>query len=530
MPASTPAPSRPSPSPAPPRRGLPRALWAVATLHLLLLLCYSVIVPTFRAPDEYAHVDLARHLARTGTYPDYDELFVSAPIFAARDTSPAYDAGRRPVGTADAVPGDDRPSFAEAGRDVPTEAANQMPQHPPLYYGVAAAVLRAGDAVFPGWPWSFDRTVGLLRLLDVALVVALPVLAWATARRLGCPPRTSLTAAVLILAVPQLTHIGSVVTNDDLLVVLSAGLFLLAARVVRGDLSRRTAIVAGVVVGLALLTKALALILAPWIVAAYLLAPGARVQRPVVLDRMATVVVLGMAIGGWWWVRNVVVHGRLQPGLRLRDAAAEAVSPAAGFFLSSFTDRLFGSFWGNFGWFEVALPSAAVAAATLAVAAGVVVAFVRGRVAAVRARLAYFMFPATALMVVVAVNSFRTYLKTGTPFVAQGRYLFPAVVGLVVVAAVGFDQVIARRTPALPVLAFLGAVVMQVLAIGAIMGRYWIGGTSLEGVRSMLAFSPWPPVVVFFVGVVALAVAGWAARELVRSWIDERRGVPAALR
>ncbi len=524
-------PDAPGPAPAPPQRhgpGLPRSLWAIAVLHLLLLLGYSVMVPILRAPDEYAHVDLARHLARTGTYPDFDEPSVSASTVAARGTSPAYRPGGRPVGVGDAVPAEERPTFAEAGPDVPTEVANQMAQHPPLYYGAAAAVLNAADAAFPTWPWSFDRTVGLLRLVDVALVAALPVLSWATARRLGCPARTSLTAAVLVLAVPQLIHIGSAVTNDGLLVVLSAGLFLLAARVVTGDLSRRTAILAGVVVGLALLTKAFALILVPWAVAAYLFAPAARAQQRLLVDRVAWLVGLATVIGGWWWVRNLLVHGTVQP--RLGEAAVEPVAPTGGFFLTSFADRLFGSFWGNFGSFEVALPAVAVTAATLAVTAGVVVAFVRGRVFAVRARLAYFVFPATALLVVVAVDSFLANLSPGTPLAPQGRSLFPGLVGLLVVAAVGFDQITSKRTPALPLVAFAAAVVMQVLAIGAIMGRYWVGGASLEGLRSMLAFSPWSPAVVFVGAVASVGVAGWAAWELVRDWSHERRGAAARVR
>lgn len=526
-------PDAPGPAPVPRQgrgSGLPRALWAIAALHLLLLLGYSVMVPIFRAPDEYVHVDLARHLARTRSYPAFDQLSVSASTVAARGTSSAYRSGGRPVGVVDAVPAEARPTFAEAGSDVPTEVANPMPRHPPLYYGVAAAVLAAADALFPGWPWSFDGTVGLLRLLDVALVAPLPVLAWATARRLGCPARTSLTAAVLVLAVPQLTHIGSVVTNDDLLVVLSAGLFLLAARVVTGDVSRRTAILAGVIIGLALLTKAFALILAPWIVAAYLFAPGARSQRRLLVDRLGWVVGLGTVIGGWWWVRNLVVYATVQPHLRLPEAAVEPVSPEGGFFLASFAERLFGSFWGNFGSFEAALPAVVVTVATLTVAAGVVVAFVRGRVPAVRARLAYFMFPVTALLAVVAVNSFWAHLNPSIPFVSQGRYLFPGLVGLVVVAAVGFDQITRKRTPGLPLVAFAAAVVMQVLAIEAIMARYWVGGASVEGLRSMLAFSPWSPAVVFVGAVATVGVAGWAARELVRSWSHERRGASTGVR
>lgn len=490
-------------------------MWLVAALHLCLLLGYSVVVPVFRAPDEYVHVDLMRHLAATGDYPEYDELFVSAPIFAARDTSAAYVADAPAVGVEDAVPPGTRPAFADLGPDVATDVPNQMPQHPPLYYGLGAAVLGAADLVAPGWPWSFDRTVALLRLIDVVLVAAVPLLAWATARRFGCPPRAALTAGVLVLAVPQFTHIGSVVNNDGLLMALAAGLFLLAARVTTGDLSRRTAVLTGVVTGLALLTKGFALVLVPWIVGAYLLAPGAMARRRLVATRMAWVIALAGAIGGWWWVRNAVVYARVQPGLRLRDTVLE-VDPSPVFFVSRFVARLVTSFWGNFGWFEVALPGLVVTLATLVLVGAVVSAFVRGRVLAVRARLAFLLLPAATLGALVAANSFRAYLKTGVPFASQGRYLFPGLVGLVVVAAVGLDQLRRRPVRSLPVVALAAAVVLQGLALVALVGRYWAGPGVGDRLRALLAFSPWPPVVVFLGAVVTMALGVWTVVEVVR--------------
>jgi 4-amino-4-deoxy-L-arabinose transferase-like glycosyltransferase len=505
----------PASEPTFPRAGVPRAVWLVVALHLALLLGYSVMSPIFRAPDEYVHVDLMRHLAATGDYPAYDELFVSAPIFAARDTSPAYVAGTPAVGVGDAVPPAERPSFEDLGPDVATDVVNQMPQHPPLYYGLGAAVLRAGEAVAPGWPWSFDRTVALLRLVDVVLVAAVPLLAWATARRFGCPPRAALTAGVLVLAVPQFTHIGAVVNNDVLLMALAAGLFLLAARILTGDLSRRTAVVAGIVTGLALLTKGFALVLAPWILGAYLLAPGAATQRRLVGTRLAWVAGLATVVGGWWWVRNVVLYDTVQPGLRLRDSVPD-FDPSPVFFVTSFIARLSRSFWGDFGWFEVALPAVALTVATLLLVGAVVMAFVRGRVFAVRARLAYLVFPAAALSVLVVTNAYRAYLKTGTPFASQGRYLFPGLVGLVVVAAVGFDQLRRRPVRSLPVVALAGALVMQALAVAAIMGRYWEGPGVGDRIRAMLALSPWPPVLVFMGAVVMLALAAWTVVEVVR--------------
>ncbi|MGI8758230.1 MAG: ArnT family glycosyltransferase [Acidimicrobiales bacterium] len=500
------------------RGGIPRAVALVTALHLLLLVGYSVLVPVFRAPDEYVHVDLMRHLARTGDYPAFDDLFVSAPVIAARDTSPAYVSFTDPVGAAEAVPSAQRPAFADLGPEVPTAAANQMPQHPPLYYGLGAAVLAAVPDDMP-----FDRTVAVLRLVDVALVAAVPLLAWATARRLGCPPAVALTAAVLVLAVPQFTHIGSVVNNDVLLVALSAVLFLLAARVVTGDLSRRTAVLAGVVTGLALLTKGFALVLAPWIVGAYLLAPGARDRWRPVLTRLGQVVGLATAIGGWWWVRNVVVHGTVQPGLRLRSPAEGGVDADPVFFLTRFAGRLLSSAWGDFGWLEVSIPPAAIGVATVVLVAAVAAAFVRGRGAAGRARAALFMFPALALVGLVAAGAWKAYLKTGTPYASQGRYLFPGLVGLVVVAAVGLGHLSAGRRRHLPLFAFAGAVAMQVTAVVTIAGRYWAGGSAIERGRALLAFSPWPPALVLFLAAAVVVVAGWTAVELVRG-ADRRSG------
>lgn len=493
-------------------------MWLVLALHLALLLSYSVLSPVFRAPDEYTHVDLIRNLAATGDYPAYDERNVSASIFAARDTSPAYVANEPAVGADDAVPPGMRPSFEDLGPEVATDVANQIPQHPPLYYGLSAAVLRAGDAILPGWPWSFDRTVALLRLVNVALVAAVPWLAWATARRLGCPPKTSLTAGILVLAVPQFTHIGAVVNNDALLFVLSAWLFLLCARVLTGDVSRRTAIVIGLVTGLALLTKGFALALAPWVLGAYLLAPrmaDPAEHRRLVAGRMAWVTSLAAVIGGWWWVRNLVVEGTVQPGLLLRSAAANVEASVVDF-ATRFTQRLTRSFWGDFGWFEVSLPTVAIVIASLVLLGGIIAAVIRSRAPGARIRLAYLIFPALALGTLVMANSVRAYFKTGIPFASQGRYLFPGLVGLVVVSAVGLNQRPKRPQRWVPVAVVFGAVAIQASAVVVIVGRYWAGPGVGDRLRALLAFSPWPPGVVFVGFAVTLMLAGWTMLEVVR--------------
>lgn len=67
---------------------------------------------------------------------------------------------------------------------------------------------------------------------------------------------------------------------------------------------------------------------------------------------------VGLAVGGWWWVQNLLVHGTLQPdGLGLRTTDPGVQTRTFGDYLPEALTRFGGSFWGVFGWLEVPLPS-----------------------------------------------------------------------------------------------------------------------------------------------------------------------------
>lgn len=528
-----------------------RAVGLVTAVHVLLLVCYSVLVPIFRAPDELLHVDQMRRLAGQAdapatAVPAVDPLAVDAPavdagatgtgpsvapeVLAAAASSPAYTAGAPPVDIDDAVPPRDRPSFDElaaAPAPDPPDVANPIARRPPLTSWLGAAVLAVADIVLPGWPWSFDSTVALLRLVSVALVATVPLLAWASARRFGCPPRASLTAAVAVLAVPQLTHVGSVVGDDALVVALGAVVFYLGARVVSGDSSRRTAVLAGVSCGLALLTSGSALVLVPWMVGAYLLAPRRRAvgaaspgDRRLRRGRPIIVVALATVVGGWWHLGHLLADQGVQLGLDQPPRQG----PGAG---SSLASRLLADVWGAFGFREAVLPTVVVVGASVVLVGAIGVAFARGRVRAVRARLAFLVVPAAALAVLAVVAALRSTLSGDAVLRVEGRVVLVALVGLVVVAAVGLDQLRSPPTPALPAAVFGGAVGLQLLAMAAIILRYWTGTSLGERLRSVLSFSPWPPVLVFLATVGALAVVGWTLVELLRAWRWSSGGPPA---
>ena len=62
------------------------------------MVLYSLLVPTFRAPDEYMHVDLVRMVANGEGYPEYDGRELSRAVLDARDTSSAYTSFTDAVG------------------------------------------------------------------------------------------------------------------------------------------------------------------------------------------------------------------------------------------------------------------------------------------------------------------------------------------------------------------------------------------------------------------------------------------------
>jgi len=503
---------------------MPRALWALTALHIGLLLAYSVLVPALRGPDEHLHVDRVRQLApgELGAAAGGGRTAVSPGVLAARRWSPAYQVGSAPVAAGDAVAPTERPTFSGLDADPAPAEANPLAGQPPLAHLVGAATLVV-TGLAPGGPWSFDRTVALLRLIEVAAVAALPVLAWATARRLGCPPRAALTAAALVLAVPQLTHAGATFGSDGLLVALGGVLFLLGARILTGDASTRTAVLAGAGLGAALLTGGLAVVFVPWLAGAYALAPAAAGDGGRKRRNLAVAGAVAVAAGGWWWLRQLVVAGHLPIGL---DATLVAPGGTGGpLALPRALATLVTSYWGGFGWLEISLGAGVVTAATVITVGAVGVAYWRGRIPAVRRRLALLALPTAALATAVAAGSAVLAVTGSDAFAFQGRFLLPGLVGLAVVVAVGLDQLRPRPVPALPLLALFAALAMQALAVAALAQRFWAGPSAGDQLRAVLAFSPWPPVLVFFGAVGVLAVAAWAVVEVGRAVRDS---LPAA--
>lgn len=497
-------------------RAVPGVVWGAQALFVLLLVLGAQVFPSYRGPDETHHVDLVHALAEGERYPPPDVRNIGRGVLVTKNLMDFFDKSRNLV-AADAPSRHDRPSIAEAGGSEPSEQYNQASQHPPLYYALASAWLRMWRAV--GLADAFDQTVGVLRLLSVLFVAPLPLLAWATARRLGASADASAAAAFLPVAMPQLAHIGSVVNNDGLLIGLFGVLTYLVARLLRDDRSWATSLAVGLVAASALLTKALALVLLPWLVLVYAVVWWrARGAWRAILAR-ASVAGIMTAVGFAWWVRNQLVFGEMRTGGLRLGPASENFEPDPVGWLQLFGSRMSFRFWGHFGWSDVRFPLAVVATAVVVSVTLVLLALLVRRPPLRRSDLLVVLAPLGLLALLIGGGAMERYLATGLTPGIQGRYLFGGLVGVAVAVGVGSTVLLGRHAPWSPVLVLAGGLGLQWFATVQNLQFYWgpPGGGLGSQLQALGAWSPWvdalPVVWLGATVVVAVAVVAVAVKR-----------------
>lgn len=533
---------------APPRhrRRVPLVVWLVTGVWASLLLGASLVWKMSYGYDEMWHVDMA-YVYSTAPFHFYGpgELAPTRAEATLEGQVPGYqidhnwpDAAADPVGPVrDRA---DRPTLDGAGGVAAAAAGerrNQMIQHPPLYYWLEAVVLRLPGVSGLAW----DVQLWLMRLLSVAMALPLPILCWATARRLldAPPPRGSpvrappqawaVLAALVPLSIPNFVRNLSSVSNDVLLVVATSVFLYALTRVVTGDLTRRTSVVVSVSLATALLSKGFALVLPPVALLAYLWAvtrdrPGVA-QSLRRLVQPAAVVGTGAVVGGLWWLRNLVVDGTVQINGLGPSATATLYGPPDGGgsfaqFLPSFLVQVLSRIWGGVGLPDTPVPGPVVVWGWLALAVvGLLAALAIPSRRGTRVPMTILVLPALLTFLVVAAGSLAAF-HTWSAYLhgAQGRYLYLAIVPVSAGVAVGWQRLL-RRLGSRGLARLLAVVSLAALATNAsvwamIVGTWYTTGPTLSwttlrvGLAALLAWAPLPAAVVVTLAVVVPVVVG----------------------
>jgi len=251
-------------------RSMRMATLLVIAVALLRGLLWAGIMPPLEGMDEGAHVGYGQFLAEEHRIPvrgkPYDGI---GPQLSEQIT--ALDAYQGLGGG----PPSDRADFdRSAFDDLEKQLANSSPRsngdsaaagYPPLYYAATAIM-------YDLTPGTLNDKIYGMRLVSILLG---GLAAWATllaARRLL--PRRETPAVLFALAVtlqPMMSHQFAIVNNDALVIAAGIGAFAMALRLAQGKVRARHVLVAGALVGAALLAKPFGIGIAPVVALGWLI-------------------------------------------------------------------------------------------------------------------------------------------------------------------------------------------------------------------------------------------------------------------
>jgi len=298
------------------------------------------------------------------------------------------------------------------------------------------------------------RLVRLLRVPSVLLAVATTLFTAAAARRLGRSRWTPVVAAGVVVGVTRFEFVSAAVTNDMLVNALAAaGTYLAVAaatasgrqglpslRNSSGGQKSSVAVPAalGVVVAGLLLTKLTGTLLIPGLVLAAALSGHNRREA---LRAVAVLVVVSLALSGWWLLRNLDQHGdplavaATADYLRNEVPFVFASVPAAERAFERVPNELWSGFWYasyhvRWSWWVYLL----FWTLTLGGVVGVVVPGKRSGPGTPRA--------AIAVLGVLAIGGLAGLWIIGLQTIAaQARHVYPALPAIACLVALGLERV-----------------------------------------------------------------------------------------
>ena len=454
-----------------PRPRLAVRSWSVARRFVLVLMAlyvakqvlYVVAFPPFSGHDEVAHYAYVQTVATEGRVPVLPDLERwREDIRATRDASidqipDEFYPYCRYVLYWHCEPNNPKwsnspPRIMNYLGDFYSTGYQYTANHPPLYYMLMTPLYWASDGS------SAVARQYLLRLAAIPFGLVTVFLAYRLVRALF-PGDTFLAVTVptVVAFQPQISYEAAMVNNDIVAIALYSWLLYLLIVGVRDRFPRRTCVLLGFALGLALLTKGTSLTAAPIIALAIVLAVGWRNVRGWVV-RGALVVAPAAILAAPWYAFLYRTYGNFDGLDQIEALQAYWNRPAGTFFGMLFSrdfivDR-FHETWGQFGWRMIPLDPAflwAIALPLIVAVGGLIqYALTAGRGGARSGddpveRPARWQWYGLLVLAVTCVVAYLAIVQFGTRFaLTQARYYFPAVNAAALLLMLGLRTLIPR--------------------------------------------------------------------------------------
>lgn len=406
---------------------------AILALFVMLGVAYSLVTPVFEASDELWHFPVVKYLA------DGQGLPVQQPGAEALwqqegSQPPAYYAlaalAVAWINTEDLQAIRWLNPMANTGK--------------PLATGNKNLIIHTEREAFP-WHGT-PLAVHLIRFLSVLLETVTVYFTYRLALEIA-PRRNdlALAAAALVAFNPMFLFIAGSVNNDNLVVPLATLIIWLLVRTMReGWLTRGRAVLLGVLLGVAALSKLSGLGLLPLTAAALIVVAARRRAWAALLRWGAIIGLLAAAIAGWWYLRNWRLYGDLTGLNAMLDIAGRRIEPFTFRRLQREFEGFRSSYWGVFGGFNIVTPSWVYRVYDLLSLAGMA-----GWGAWLLRRRGHWRSPVTGMLLLLVVWILLVLVAlirwTSQTYASQGRLLFPAIAAVAVLTAFGLAGWLPRR-------------------------------------------------------------------------------------
>ncbi|HKP51809.1 MAG TPA: DUF2142 domain-containing protein [Chloroflexia bacterium] len=393
------------------------ALWLIVVAYLVTSIAYNLAVPVGEAPDEPDHIGYVEILMRTGELPT---IPTGSPRYSYEaEQPPLYYffqlAWMRLIWPNDELkPGlRANPSFSFASDAVP-------------------------NAYLHDYPPAQAVPVHLMRLLSTLFGLLTLIFVWLAARTAWPEDGGVAVAAVgLTTFIPGFTFAAGTVSNDSLAAAFGAAITLALVYILRRGVSMRAAILAGLAMGLGILSKRSLLVMLPLVTLVPLLSPSA--SRRAKWMGIGVILLLSVALGIWPFISNIVEHGdpfATEVTMQAKSSISSPLDKVPGFWLSpAYMMTLFNSFWGSFGLRSIDLPTWLYS-----------IYYVLCGVALVGLVRRFRSMPATErwiglvlVVVLLLVNAGVAYQNTQF-WAVQGRLLLPGMAALALLVARGLSM------------------------------------------------------------------------------------------